>query len=714
MRLLFTICMVLSTLALSTAQSIDPLPTYPANSPNYLKFTAEQPPLIPIPQDSQWGNKALPLNQVSLNIPIKISGKVDKKALFMRDQLIQFLKTQGVGINKDAYKIIFRTSQDAFFKEHPEGYTLSVTPRGTLITALDDKGFYYASQTLQQLIIKRNGKTTIAQAEIKDYPSLKLRGFMHDLGRNYLSIPLILEQIDALARYKYNVYHFHCTDNYGWRLESKKHPQVNDPKSFERKPGKIYTQKEVQQLIEYCRLRNITLIPELDMPGHTKSFRKALDIKSMEDPKATKVLTDLIKELCSLAPPEVMPYIHIGTDEARAQDEKISDKTLKSYYDTIESENRRGIRWQQGMGVKGDKKTIQQMWAERKLFQPWDGVDYIDSQENYLNHLDPFEVPMTFYFRKPCPHTNANGIGSTLCSWPDLFIENERDHLSHNPVYPAILVHSEAAWSNKRTEDIRQFYFNLPTQDDKHLEGFREFEDRFVAHRDRFFRDKEFPYVRQTDFKWKLLGPIPNHGKTDAPMAPETGSLQANYNIDGKEYKWDDKEYTGGTIIFKHYCDGPGIFNNGVGGSFPHPEHTYFAATSIYSPKAQSVPFWISGHTWPTSDWRMGAVSVPGKWFHADTKFWVNGELIPPPQWEEPNRKTGDTTIPQKDENYHFRKPTMVNLKQGWNKVLVKIPHNKQTRRWMFTFAPLMQDSEELNVNVREFPGLIYSPSEKK
>ncbi len=131
---------------------------------------------------------------------------------------------------------------------------------------------------------------------------------------------------------------------------------------------------------------------------------------------------------------------------------------------------------------------------------------------------------------------------------------------------------------------------------------------------------------------------------------------------------------------------------------------TFYAMTYIYSPKNQEVPFWISGHTWATSDWRNGPASVPGKWFHADPKFWVNGSEIEPPKWEKPNN--GGVLV---DENYHFRKPTMVKLKPGWNTVLVKSPNNNSSRRWMFTFVPVQVNPKTFGCNVKEYPGLKFS-----
>lgn len=234
------------------------------------------------------------------------------------------------------------------------------------------------------------------------------------------------------------------------------------------------------------------------------------------------------------------------------------------------------------------------------------------------------------------------------------------------------------------------------------------------AIRDRFFRDKEFNYVRQANIPWKLLGPIPHGGNVDKVFPPEeeilkSGKLADSYSIDGKEYSWLPDTYTGATLIFKHYCDYPTMITGNSIGSFPNRNSTYFAKTWIYSPKKQNVPFWISGHTWATSDWRNGPASVPGKWFHANPKFWVNGKEIAPPQWARPNNE--GSLI---DENYHFRAPTIIPLEEGWNSVLVKSPVNDSTRRWMFTFVPVLTDPKTPGANVREFPGLKFSVNPDK
>ncbi len=706
-------CSLLVGGELSAAGQAVPLRERASESANCRIFSVQEPPLLPLPQKIVWAGKASVLDKpVQLLFPEKTDypeqGEQIRKelGLFLKECGVPLLKAGGNSTGK-SFKIEFVLTPESGEKTNPEGYTLISTGEGVAIRATDRKGLYYGWQTLRQLISRRDGKTWIAHAEIDDFPKFPIRGFMNDTGRNYMSMDLLKEEVDVLALYKYNVYHFHFTDNHGWRLESKKYPELQDPASFDRKPGKFYTQKEFVDFVEYCRLRNITVIPELDMPGHTQSFRKALKIDKMEDPKATGILTDLIRELASLVPAEQMPYIHIGTDEAHGA-EVVSSDTLKAYFDTVYDCGRRAIRWQPGMSAKGDNKPIQQLWTGRARSRPTDGADYIDSLENYLNHLDPFEAMATMYFRKNCAlFPKANGLGGILCSWPDLYIEDERNQLRQSCVFSTIPAYSEALWTDPREQDDLLHYSNLPLQGDPKLEGYRAFENRLLAHRDRFFRDKEFSYVRQSDIPWKLIGPFPNGDKPETSF-PVEDKIQASYTVDGKEYTWSPETYTGATLIFKHYCDYP-TFVSPAMGKMANPRSTYYATTFIYSPKDQTVPFWISGHYWPNSDFREGPVGVPGKWFHTDPQFYVNGKAIPAPEWKVPNRNKGDAMKPLVDENYHFRKPTPVALRKGWNRILIKSPHASQARRWMFTFVPVAYDEKRQGCNVREFPGLKFS-----
>ncbi|MEG2584982.1 MAG: beta-N-acetylhexosaminidase [Akkermansia sp.] len=708
---------------------------YPATGANYRLFTAEKPPLVPLPRIIDWKDGALGLKSINIAAQIPSGLKYDREQLkFIQSELVGYLKAHEVGISsKSPVKVNlqlmkqFPSGFDEKIKDDAlrnEAYQLIVDGKGVTIRAVSTKGLFYGLQTLKQLIVRQNGKTTVALCQIADWPEYQVRGFMNDVGRNYMSLPLIAKELDAMAQMKMNVYHFHFTENEGWRLESKLYPELTNPKYFTRKPGKFYTQKDFQNLVEYCRLRNIQLIPEMDMPGHAKCFRQALGIKNMKDPKATKALTELIKEMCSLVPADKMPYIHIGTDEARGAEEKVDDEILKQYFAAVESCGRTPVRWHPGLSPNGYNGAIQHLWSGRQARGAWPtkGGKYIDSLETYLNHLDPFEVAMTMYFRRPCPFDQAKGLGFMLCSFPDLPIEDERNQVLQTPVYSGIAFVSENLWSNPLgkvtgdplADDKMKYFSNLPVQGDPLLKGFAEYENRVLAIRDRFFKDKEFNYVRQANIPWKLIGPFPHGGDVDKVFAPEedilkTGKVAPSYKVDGQEYSWLPETYTGATMIFKHYCDFPTLFNGGKMSAYPDKNKTYYAMTYIYSPKAQTVPFWVSGHTWATSDWRNGPADVPGKWFHTNPKFWVNGKEVDPPQWKKPGNNVGLI-----DENYHFRTPTMIPLKKGWNPVLIKSPSNNSARRWMFTFVPVLIDEKNPGCNVKEFPGLKFSVNPEK
>ncbi len=702
-------------------------PAYPAEGANYKRFPLEQPPLLPLPQKLEWAGKALPLSGIDYAInatSLPACELQDGRFEHLSRELADFFRQHELKNTPGGFRITVQKGTPAGLPKgsatwrKAEAYALRVTPEGITITTEGMKGLQLAAQTLRQLIQRRQGITSIATCHITDWPDLQIRGFMNDIGRNFMPPELIREEIDAIALLKYNTYHLHLTDNPGWRLESKLFPQLNRANTMTRQPGKYLTQEEFRELVEYCRLRGILLIPEMDMPGHCEAFRKALGISHMKAPRATEALEQLIAELASLVPAEQMPFIHIGTDEAREAHEKADENILERYFAAVEKAGRTPIRWQPGLSPKGYKGAVEQLWMGRGARQSWPtrGGRYLDSQETYVNHLDPFETACTFYFRRPCPFRNAEGLGFILCSWPDLPIEEPRNQLLQTPIYPAMAFCSQAIWNSPHPappadpmkDELMRYFSDLPRQGSELLKGFAECEDRVVAIRDRFFANREFNYLRQAHVPWKLIGPFPHGGDTEKVFAPEKELLAgkkpaASYREGGKDYHWHEGAYSGHTLIFKHYCNYPTPFNNADYG-FPHKDSTFYALQYIYSPKAQSVPFWVSGHTWATSDWHHGPVSVQGKWFHANPKFWVNGKEVKPPRWKKPGNNGA-----MADENYHFRKPTMISLRKGWNQVLVKSPNNSRTRRWMFTFAPVKVNPRTPGCNVKEYPGLRFA-----
>jgi hexosaminidase len=241
-----------------------------------------------------------------------------------------------------------------------EGYTLKVTPFNITVTALSISGIFNASQTLRQLLpaqiesssLVKGVEWTIPCVLISDKPRYSWRGYMKDVSRTFYSVEVIKKYLDVMALYKLNVFHIHLTDDQGWRIEIKKYPKLTSKLTTEfaavhNQPAErsgFYTQEQMKDLIRYAAERNITIVPEIDIPGHSWATLLAypeLGVNAKNypnyvfpfmaswsywgnqftpntlDPTNEKVyqfLDDVFGELAELFPSE---YIHFGGDEVR-------------------------------------------------------------------------------------------------------------------------------------------------------------------------------------------------------------------------------------------------------------------------------------------------------------------------------------------------------------------------------------------------------------
>ena len=249
---------------------------------------------------------------------------------------------------KESKKIVF-TSNDSISNE--EGYELKIEENSILIASKNSKGAFYAVQSLLQLMpIKSNGLAiAIPCLELQDEPQFKYRGMHLDVGRHFFSVDFIKKYIDLIARLKMNTFHWHLTEDQGWRIEIKKYPKLQEiaafrnetlvghyndqPHKFDgKKYGGFYTQEQIKEVVAYANTRQVTIIPEIEMPGHSQAAiaaYPALGCTGEQVKVATKwgvfdevycpkestfkFLEDVIDEVVALFPGK---YIHIGGDEA--------------------------------------------------------------------------------------------------------------------------------------------------------------------------------------------------------------------------------------------------------------------------------------------------------------------------------------------------------------------------------------------------------------
>lgn len=619
------------------------------------------PALIPMPQKVIWNNQSFKIDGNKTRIIQRIVSKLPE-----------------VPINQD------------------EAYILKINADSLVLQAKTQKGLFRGQQTISQLTFTKVGKQFVSGCTITDWPAFQIRGFMQDVGRNFMSIALLKEQINVMAAYKFNVFHLHLTDNPGWRLESKKYPQLSSASSMGRRPGMYYSQKDFLDLINYCNDRFITLVPEFDIPGHCEAFRRAFAIDSMSDQRVKPILLDLIDELCNLVPKEKMPYIHLGTDEVWHKNEKPEPGLLSALEDRIRFHHREVIVWRPGQQIDSDKTSITQLWSSGG--KPKEGHRYIDSRLNYLNHLDPLAGVAQLYFDRICMASSGDSLklGGILCCWNDNNVNEEYDIIRQNPVYPGMLTYSETSWHGQPVDFGDNYLAKLPSPENPLYKEFQEFEERLTIHRDRYFQDKPFQYVKQSQIVWRMIGPFDNRGDLNRSYPVESG-IQENYTIDGKKFSWTGPNY-GGTIHIWHFFGFPSLFSEKQG--------TVYATTNIWSPKDQEVGCWIGFQDWSRSGGRRGGpFPQQGQWHSTNPKVWVNGEMINPPVWKNPGLAEKTEEISFSDENYFFRESTKINLKKGWNTVLLKVPQGGTSWKWMFTFVPVRIENNQ----VKEIEGLRFS-----
>ena len=224
-----------------------------------------------------------------------------------------------------------------------EGYKLNITEKNVTISANDPEGIARGIQTLRQILPKEIEASTvqqkswfIASGEIQDYPQYEYRGAMLDVSRHFFNAEDVKKYIDMLAAYKLNVLHLHLSDDQGWRIEIKSWPNLTahgGSTEVDGGEGGFYTQEEYKEIVKFAQERYITIIPEIDMPGHTNAALSSYpelncDGKAPELYTGTKVgfstfctdkeitykfIDDVIRELSEMTPG---PYIHIGGDES--------------------------------------------------------------------------------------------------------------------------------------------------------------------------------------------------------------------------------------------------------------------------------------------------------------------------------------------------------------------------------------------------------------
>lgn len=274
-----------------------------------------------------------------------------------------------------------------------EGYEMIIDGNGIKLNAYQPAGIFYGLQTIRQLLpasIEKKGlqkdSWQIAAGTIRDYPEYALRSSMLDVARHFFGPADVKRYIDFLAYYKMNTLHLHLSDDQGWRIEIKKWPRLTEYGSTTQVgggKGGFYTQQDYKDLVRYAADRFITIIPEIDMPGHTNAALASYpELNCNEKDKNPKLYTgtevgfstlctgnekvyqfvdDVVNELAALTPG---PYFHIGGDESHVTKKEDYIAFINRVQGIVKKYNKRVIGWDEIALASLQPNSIAQYWAD--------------------------------------------------------------------------------------------------------------------------------------------------------------------------------------------------------------------------------------------------------------------------------------------------------------------------------------------------------------
>lgn len=451
-----------------------------------------------------------------MNLIPKINGKITKtKEKCVIDLPIRYV---GECSFADQFHMVSITEVDAGlcleFKNEDsipeEGYILDICPDRLTIKSSTETGKYYGMQTLTTLIEAENGR--VGCTTIEDAPRYGYRGFMIDVSRHFFSVEELKKIINQCAKYKLNKFHWHLSDDQGFRIESKKFPQLNLTGSVRKEEdGTIsrgfYTQEEIKDIVTYAASRQIETIPEIDMPGHTSAIIASYpelscsgdetevknkggiytQILCAGNEKTMQFIYELLDEIIPLFPGR---YFHIGGDEAPKKEWRTckncqalihrehldGEEELQTYFTVklivyLEQKGKTAIGWNDILASGKAQHMIAQYWNEPEQGYSYaaaaKGQKFIFSNSDacYMDYPHCMVTLKGIYSFEPNiqGHTDIPDdqiLGLEAPVWTE-YIETEESLENH--IFPRLQALAENAWSSEK--DYEDFLLRIKAEE---------------------------------------------------------------------------------------------------------------------------------------------------------------------------------------------------------------------------------------------------------
>ena len=386
-----------------------------------------------------------------------------------------------------------------------EGYEISVKEDGVRITANSAAGIFWGVQTLRQLLPEqieastpmRSGVWEIATGTIRDYPQYAWRGSMLDVARHFFKVDDVKHYIDLISLYKMNILHLHLSDDQGWRIEIKSWPdltKIGGRTQVGGGQGGFYTQEDYARIVDYARSRFVTVIPEIDMPGHInaalvsyKELNPGIPIRrepGSEKPRPQagveytgievgfstldvkkdvtfRFVNDVLRELAQMTPG---PYLHIGGDEAAVTKKPDYITFINRFREIVEKNGKKMIGWEEIAQANIDSTVTVQHWHSQEyakmaaekgaklILSPAEKV-YLDMQYDSTTklglHWAAYIEVDSSYMWNPATHiegVDANQIrGVEAPLWSETLVTMDDIEYMLFPRLPGV---AETGWTN--------------------------------------------------------------------------------------------------------------------------------------------------------------------------------------------------------------------------------------------------------------------------
>lgn len=393
-----------------------------------------------------------------------------------------------------------------------EGYLLDVNAESIIIKAAYENGIFYGVETLKQIIVQfiTIESASIPLLIIRDKPLYKHRGYMLDVCRHFFSVSDVMKIIDTLSLQKLNVFHWHLTEDQGWRIEIKKYPKLTTIGARRRDTigdgkwhGGYYTREDIKRVVDYCKSKFITIIPEIDLPGHSMAAAAAYnyltckgepinvsttfgikpDIFCAGKDSTYQFLYDVLDEVVEMFPGE---YIHLGGDEApkvRWEEcplciKAVKDNNLKNaeqlqghflnkLTEYLAKKGKKVICWNESIYSEMlDKSVICQYWSDGKV--PTRVIREMNKgREGIISKFAPYyldyphamhSLKSVYNFSPELKGLNVDIKGIEAPLWTEYVSDISRIEFM---TYPRLTAVGEIGWTDKSLRDYDDFMIRL-------------------------------------------------------------------------------------------------------------------------------------------------------------------------------------------------------------------------------------------------------------